>query len=64
LTFVNPENDRHCAGGSGTRPIKTLKIFNNGIEFAATYGIMLLVLLFIDGGRCISVDYWINRSLS
>lgn len=34
-------------------------ILNNGIEFAATYFIMLLVLLFIGGGRYVSVDYWI-----
>ena len=34
-------------------------ILNNGIEFAATYFIMLLVLLFIGSGRYVSVDYWI-----
>ncbi len=34
-------------------------ILNNGIEFAATYFIMLLVLLFIGSGRYVSADYWI-----
>ncbi|MEE8428890.1 MAG: DoxX family protein [Gammaproteobacteria bacterium] len=32
---------------------------NNGIEFAATYFIMLLVLFFIGAGRYLSLDYWI-----
>lgn len=36
-------------------------ILNNGIEFAATYFIMLLALLFIGGGRFVSLDYWIAR---
>jgi uncharacterized membrane protein YphA (DoxX/SURF4 family) len=36
-------------------------ILNNGIEFAATYFIMLLVLFFIGGGKFVSVDYWIKR---
>jgi len=34
-------------------------ILNNGIEFAATYFIMLLSLLFTGGGRYLSADYWI-----
>jgi hypothetical protein len=38
-----------------------LVILNNGIEFAATYFIMLLVLLFMGGGRYTSVDYFIGR---
>lgn len=36
-------------------------VLNNGIEFAATYFIMLLVLFFIGGGRYVSVDYWIAK---
>lgn len=36
-------------------------ILNNGIEFAATYFIMLLALFFVGGGRYLSVDYWIAR---
>jgi len=36
-------------------------ILNNGIEFAATYFIMLLTLFFIGGGRYLSLDYWISR---
>jgi putative oxidoreductase len=38
-------------------------ILNNGIEFAATYFIMLLALLFIGGGRYVSVDYYLGRLL-
>ncbi|EWH11874.1 DoxX protein [Catenovulum agarivorans DS-2] len=36
-------------------------ILNNGIEFAATYFIMLLVLLFTGGGRYTSFDYWVKH---
>ncbi|MBE9515339.1 MAG: DoxX family protein [Proteobacteria bacterium] len=36
-------------------------VLNNGIEFAATYFIMLLALFFIGGGRYISADYWIAK---
>jgi len=38
-------------------------VLNNGIEFAATYFIMLLVLFFYGAGRYLSVDYWIARRL-
>lgn len=36
-------------------------VLKNGIEFAATYFVMLLMLLFSGAGRFISVDYWIAR---
>jgi uncharacterized membrane protein YphA (DoxX/SURF4 family) len=36
-------------------------VSNNGIEWAATYFLMLLVLFFIGGGRYVSVDYWLGR---
>ena len=39
----------------------SLVMLNNGIEFAATYFIMLLTLLFIGAGRFFSLDYWISR---
>ena len=39
----------------------SLVILNNGIEFAATYFIMLVALFFIGGGKYISVDYWIRK---
>lgn len=38
-------------------------VLNNGIEFAATYFIMLLSLLFTGAGRWVSADYWIARYL-
>lgn len=36
-------------------------VLKNGIEFAATYFVMLLMLLFSGAGRYVSVDYWIAR---
>jgi len=39
----------------------SLAILNNGIEFAATYFIMLLALFFFGGGRYVSADYWLVR---
>jgi uncharacterized membrane protein YphA (DoxX/SURF4 family) len=41
----------------------SITILNNGIEFAATYLVMLVALLFSGGGRYTSVDYWIARRL-
>jgi len=39
----------------------SIVVLNNGIEFAATYFIMLLALFFIGGGRYVSADYWIAK---
>jgi putative oxidoreductase len=39
-------------------------VLNNGIEFAVTYLIMLLMLLFHGGGRYVSADYWLARGRS
>lgn len=36
-------------------------VLNNGIEFATTYFIMLLVLFFQGAGRYLSLDYWIAK---
>lgn len=41
-----------------------LVMLNNGIEFAATYFIMLLTLFFIGSGKYVSVDYWLNKKFS
>ncbi len=38
-------------------------ILKNGIEFAATYFIMLLALFFSGAGRIFSLDYWIDRRM-
>ncbi|MGI9323289.1 MAG: HvfX family Cu-binding RiPP maturation protein [Pseudomonadales bacterium] len=35
-------------------------VINNGIEFAATYLVMLLALLYLGGGKYLSVDHWIR----
>lgn len=37
-------------------------ILNNGIEFAATYFVMLLSLFFTGAGRFFSLDYWIYQA--
>lgn len=39
-------------------------ILNNGIEFAATYLIMLLALIGLGAGKYHSLDYWIARHWS
>lgn len=39
----------------------SLVVLNNGIEFAATYFIMLLTLFFIGAGKYFSIDDWIYR---
>lgn len=36
-------------------------VSNNGIEWAATYFIMLVALFFLGAGRWFSVDYWLAR---
>lgn len=36
-------------------------ILNNGMEFGVTYLIMLVSLLFMGGGRFVSVDYYLGR---
>ncbi len=38
-----------------------LVILNNGIEFAFTYLLMLFGLIFVGGGRWVSVDYWLHE---
>lgn len=38
-------------------------VLNNGIEFAATYLVMLLSLFFTGAGRYASIDHWIDRRL-
>jgi len=39
----------------------SIVILNNGIEFAATYFIMLFALFFTGGGRYTSVDFYLSR---
>jgi putative oxidoreductase len=39
----------------------SLVVLNNGIEFAATYFVMLLSLFFTGGGRWVSLDHWLSR---
>lgn len=39
----------------------SITVVKNGIEFAATYFVMLLVLFFSGAGRFFSLDYWIAR---
>ena len=40
-----------------------ITILKNGVEFAASYFMMLLVLFFIGAGRFFSLDYWIARAV-
>lgn len=41
----------------------SVTILNNGIEFAITYFIMLLALLFLGAGKFVSADYWIKQAI-
>lgn len=41
----------------------SLVVLNNGIEFGATYLVMLLSLFFVGAGRYVSLDYWIRTRL-
>lgn len=41
----------------------SLVMLNNGIEFGATYFVMLLSLLFSGAGRWLSLDHWILRGV-
>ncbi len=41
----------------------SIVLLNNGIEFGATYFVMLLVLFFIGAGRFFSADYWVDQKL-
>lgn len=36
-------------------------VSNNGIEWAATYFVMLVALFILGGGKWISADFWISR---
>lgn len=36
-------------------------IVNNGVEFAVTYLVMLLALIYMGGGNYVSIDYWLHR---
>lgn len=39
----------------------SIVVLNNGIEFSATYFIMLLALFFIGAGRYTSVDFYLSK---
>ncbi len=54
--LLQQHGDYEWLTGSGS-----FVISNNGIEWAATYFIMLLTLFFIGGGRYVSLDYWLRR---
>ncbi|QSX33319.1 DoxX family protein [Shewanella avicenniae] len=38
-------------------------ILKNGIEFAASYFVMLLALFYLGAGRYCSIDYWLKKPL-
>ncbi|GLT17164.1 AraC family transcriptional regulator [Vibrio zhanjiangensis] len=39
-------------------------MLNNGMEFAITYFVMLIVLFFYGGGRYVSLDYWLRKRIN
>lgn len=40
----------------------TFVVLNNGIEWAATYFVMLLALFYLGAGRYLSIDHWLARA--
>ncbi len=38
-------------------------MLNNGMEFAMTYFVMLMVLFIYGGGRYVSIDYWLKKAV-
>lgn len=42
----------------------SITVLKNGIEFAATYFVMLLSLFFTGGGRYFSLDYWLAKHIT
>ncbi|MES2720192.1 MAG: DoxX family protein [Pseudomonadota bacterium] len=56
--LVREHGDYDALTGSGS-----IVILNNGIEFAATYALMLLALMASGGGRYVSLDYFWARWL-
>ena len=39
----------------------SITVLKNGIEFAATYFLMTMVLFFFGAGRYVSLDYWLKQ---
>ena len=42
----------------------SVTILKNGIEFAATYFLMTMVLFFFGAGRYVSIDYWLKQKFN
>jgi len=42
----------------------SITVLKNGIEFAATYFLMIMVLFFYGAGRYVSIDYWIKQKFN
>lgn len=57
-SILKEHGNYHWLSESGS-----ITILKNGIEFAATYFIMLLVLFFTGAGRFVSIDYWLEKQL-
>ncbi len=55
-TILREHGDYSWLSSSGS-----FVVLNGGIEFAATYFLMLLSLFFSGAGRYFSVDYWLRR---
>lgn len=57
IELLKEHGDYRWLTGGGS-----ITVLNNGIEFAATYLVMLVALLFTGGGRYTSVDYYLQRA--
>lgn len=56
--ILQQQPDYHWLVSSGK-----LVVLNNGIEFAATYFVMLVVLVVYGAGHWLSLDYWLGRKV-
>ena len=56
--ILQQQPDYHWLVSSGK-----LVVLNNGIEFAATYFVMLVVLVVYGAGRWLSLDHWLGRKV-
>lgn len=58
LAWLKVENPEHH---SNLLEHGRLVVLQNGIEFASTYFVMLLVLFFYGAGKFVSMDYWLAK---
>lgn len=59
--FLGWLSENHPGRHGYITELGTPVMLNNGMEFSATYLIMLVTLFFTGAGRYVSCDYWLSR---